>query len=490
MATRERPNVLLVTMDQWPGPLLGCEGVMIETPTLDALARAGTRFSRAYSECPICIPARRSLMTGTPPRRHGDRVFQPSLAMPDDLETLPSTLRRAGYQAQAVGKLHVYPPRDRIGFEEVWLAEEGRPQLGTVDDHDLYLADRGYAGEQFAHGMSNNDYGWRTWHLPEDCHVTNWTAWQMCRAIKRRDPTRPGFWHLSFTQPHPPLVPLASYLERYARRDVPAPVEADWSSGELPPTLRWVRDRWPILRPEQLADARRAFYALCTHIDAQLRRVIGTLREEQMLDDTVILVTSDHGDMLGDHGFFAKRLMYEMSARVPMIVMGPKGGRVAAGIADDRPVGLQDVMPTLLDLAGVEPPPECEGQSMFREDRRETLYCEAMEGARATRMVTDGRFKLVWYPDGHLVQLFDIDADPRETRDLADEAKHAATRGRLERALAAELYGGDEAMAADGRLVGRPDSEASFAPSRDLLGQRGLHYPPPPPDDPSVVIGG
>jgi arylsulfatase A-like enzyme len=289
-------------MDQWPGPLLGCDGhPVVETPTLDALARAGTRFTRAYSECPICIPARRSLMTGTTPRRHGDRVFQPALTMPTDLETLPGAFRRAGWQAQAVGKLHVYPPRDRIGFEEAWIAEEGRPQLGAIDDHDLYLADRGFAGAQFAHGMSNNDYGWRTWHLDEDLHVTNWAARAMCRAIKRRDPTRPGFWYLSFSHPHPPLVPPAAYLERYARREQPPPARGDWSAGPLPPALRWVRQRWPTLPPAQLDDARRAFMALCTHIDAQLRLVIGTLREEKLLDDTLVMVTADHGDMLGDH---------------------------------------------------------------------------------------------------------------------------------------------------------------------------------------------
>ncbi|KSV73567.1 hypothetical protein N183_24340 [Sinorhizobium sp. Sb3] len=105
----------------------GCAGhPVIETPTLDHLASIGTRFSRAYSECPICIPARRTIMTGTSPRRHGDRVFQPSLPMPKELPTLAGTFGRNGYQTQAIGKLHVYPQRDRIGFDDALLAEEGR----------------------------------------------------------------------------------------------------------------------------------------------------------------------------------------------------------------------------------------------------------------------------------------------------------------------------------------------------------------------------
>ena len=120
-----------------------------------------------------------------------------------------------GYQAYAVGKLHVYPQRDRIGFDDVLLGEEGRLQYGAIDDYELFLGDRGYAGQQFAHGMCNNDYLNRPWHLPEDCHVTNWSTQQMVRMIKRRDPTRPGFWYLSYCHPHPPLAPLQCYMDMY-----------------------------------------------------------------------------------------------------------------------------------------------------------------------------------------------------------------------------------------------------------------------------------
>ena len=142
-----QPNVLLIMVDQWPGNLLGVAGhPVIETPTIDNLAALGVRYTNAYSECPICIPARRSVMTGTTPRGHGDRVFQPSARMPN-LPTLAQTFRDAGYQAYGVGKLHVYPARDRIGFDDVLIAEEGRPHLGAVDDYDIYLAEQGYAGQ-------------------------------------------------------------------------------------------------------------------------------------------------------------------------------------------------------------------------------------------------------------------------------------------------------------------------------------------------------
>lgn len=484
-----RPNVLLVTADQWPGGLLGVAGREdVDTPTLDRLAGAGVRFVNAHAECPICIPARRSIMTGTDPRGHGDRVFQPALRRPE-LPLLAETFRAAGWQTGAAGKLHVYPARDRIGFEEVVSHEEGRPQLGGPDDWDIFLADRGFAGQGYAHGMANNGYEHRPWHLPEDCHPTVWQARQMARMIQRRDPTRPGFWHLSFTFPHPPIVPLASYLALYDGRAMRPAVCGDWND-DLPPALRRVRDAWPALAPDRLAAMRRAFHAQCTLIDHQLRVVIGTLREQMLLDDTILLFTSDHGDMLGDHGLYAKRVLLRGSVDVPLLLVGRKGcDRIRPGTVDDRLAGLQDVMPTLLDLAGIAVPDSCAGLSLAGPARRETLYCEALAGQGAMRMVTDGRWTLIWYPAGCRFQLFDHETDPQQRRNLADDRDAAPHRERLTAVLTAALYGDDLAWVVDGRLVGCPAEPVSALPDRGLHGQRGLHYPEPPKGDPSAVVG-
>ena len=485
----KRPNVLLVTADQWPGTLLGLAGrTDIDTPTLDQIGRNGVYFPNAHVECPICIPARRSLMTGVPPRVHGDRTFQPSLPRPD-LPHLAEVFRAAGYQTGAVGKQHVYPPRDRIGFEESLLCEEGRPQLGGPDDWDLWLADRGYAGQGYAHGMSNNSYEWRPWHLPEDCHPTVWQARQMCRMIQRRDPTRPQFWHLSFSFPHPPIVPLDSYLAIYSGRPVEPALSGDWTD-DLPPALQRVRDAWPTLSAERLADVRRAFHAQCTLIDHQLRVVIGTLRENLLLDDTIVLFTSDHGDMLGDHGLYAKRVMLRGSVSVPMLLMDTAvSTRVRPGSVDRRLAGMQDVMPTLLDLAGIACPETCAGRSLLSAPPRETLYCEALEGQAAMRMITDGRWKLIWYPAGNRFHLFDCENDPGETVNLAGRETHREPFERLSRALAGELYGDDLALVEGDRLLGMAAQPLETAPNRGLSGQRGLHYPQPPADDPSKVVG-
>ncbi|MGK7871052.1 sulfatase-like hydrolase/transferase [Falsiroseomonas sp. E2-1-a20] len=487
-----RPNLMLITVDQWPASLMGHAGhPCVLTPTLDQLARNGVRFHNTYSECPICIPARRTMMTGTTARQHGDRSFDPVARMPD-LPTLAGTLHEAGYHGVAVGKLHVYPPRDRIGFDEVHLAEEGRPHLGGYDDYDLFLADQGYPGQGFNHGMNNNDYMWRPWHLPEHCHVTNWTTWRMCREIKRRDPTKPGFWHLSYVAPHPPLAPLQAYLDIYRDVDPPVPLVGDWARDEaaLPYALRSITDFWSHVKPHHLPGIQRAFMATCTHIDHQLRLVIGTLREEGLLDNTVILFTADHGDMLGTHGLWAKRVYYEDSARVPTILLGPAGDpRTLPGRVDNRLVQLADVMPTLLDYADVPVPSHVEGLSMIGEARRKILLAGCREDASATRMATDGRHKLIWYPTGNVKQVFDLAQDPGELHDLAGTPAVAEVQARLEAALVEDAWGVDTDWIADGKLVGASAREFRGQSNRGLSGQRGLHFPPPPQAGADVVVG-
>jgi len=490
MKNKKQPNVLLIMVDQWPGSLLGVAGhPVIETPTIDGLTKLGIRFTNAYSECPICIPARRSVMTGTTPRGHGDRVFQPSARMPN-IPTLAQTFRNAGYQAYGVGKLHVYPPRDRIGFDDVLLVEEGRPHLGSVDDYDIYLAEQGFAGQQFMHGMCNNDYVWRPWHLPQETHPTNWKAREMAKMIKRRDPERPSFWHLSYTHPHPPLAPLQEYFERYARREIPKAQRSEWSVEDrtLPYVLKGVRHYWPRLAGEQLADARRAFYAQCTHIDHSLRVVIGTLREEGLLDETIIMLTSDHGDMLGNHGLYAKRVMLEDSNNIPMILVDTSNSdRIIPADTDNRLVGLADVMPTLLEMAGIDVPETVEGISMIGSKTRDFLYGESLEGPKSMRMVRDNRHKLIWYPAGNHIQLFDLEKDRQETNNLADDADSTKVRQRLETVLIEQLYGHDLEWVKNGKLVGMEAPVFRVEPNRAFSAQRGLHYPSPPISDHKVV---
>lgn len=491
-AKHPRPHVLFITVDQWPGHLLGFTGnPSIETPTIDNLAKSGVHFPNAYSGCPVCIPARRSIMTGTTSRVHGDRIFQPALPMPA-IPTLAGCFTREGYQTSATGKLHVYPTRDRIGFEETFIAEEGRSHLGGVDDYEIFLADKGYAGQQFMHGMSNNEYSWRPWHLEESLHVTNWITKTAATNIRRRDPTRPSFWYVSYTQPHPPIVPLASYFDRYRSRDVGRPVESEWSqSPDLPYALAINQKIKQQLPPDQYNDMRRAFYAQCTHIDHQIRLLIGSLREEGILDNTIIVFTSDHGDMLGDHGMYAKRYFYQGSAQIPMIIVdSAHTNRIPPGSTDTRLVGLQDIMPTLLTMCGITVPESCDGISMTGETQRDTLYGECLEGPLASRMITDGRYKLIWYPAGNHFQLFDLHSDPSEQINLSAHSDFQNVVASLKRQLLLELYGNDKDWIKNGSFVGCEVPKLVIPTNRGLSGQRGIHFPPLATSiDPGEVVG-
>ncbi len=476
-----QPNILMIVTDHWPASLLGAAGhPAIKTPTLNQLSQCGVRFTNAYSEHPVCIPARRSLMTGTSAKEHGDRTFQAKLEMPAHLPTMAQTFRDAGYQAQAVGKTHTFPQRDRLGFDDIQLDDEGRTHHGVTDDYEIFLGDKGYVGRQFGHGISNNGYAATSWHLPEEAHATNWATDTMCRIIRRRDPKRPAFWYLGYRHPHPPLVPPPRFLEFYRDVELDRPFHGTWCDGEdLPLTLQAFRKRYD-LNPAEEQWARKHFYALCTQIDQQIGTLIGTIREEGILDDTIVLFTSDHGETMGNHGIWAKQNFYEWSTNVPMILMGVKDcAHLGFGETDDRLVCLADIMPTLLDLAGIDIPETVTGRSMLSE-RRNQLYGEFGEGELSSRMIHDGRYKLIYYAAGNRCQVFDLEADPNELEDLAAKPEHVERVEQMKALLMAELYGSDQEWIVDSKLTGLPNRTYWPAPNRGLGLTRGHQWPVPP----------
>ncbi len=476
-----QPNVLLIVTDHWPAALLGAAGhSVIHTPVLDQLCRNGVRFTNCYSETPVCLPARRTMMTGCAPRQHGDRTFQPYRPMEPHLPTLAQCFRDSGYQAYGVGKTHTYPQRDRIGFDDIQLDDEGRTLYGVTDDYEIFLGDQGFLGQQFGHGMSNNAYQATAWHLPERVHATNWATNTMARYVRRRDPKRPNFWYLGYRHPHPPLVPPQRFLDHYTEIEIDQPFCGEWSKGDVPYHLQGVQAR-SVYSEREIRWARRAFYALCTHIDQQIGALIGTIREEGILDETVIMFTSDHGDMLGNHDMWAKQTFYEGSSNIPMILVGEAGDRgIGFGKTDDRLAGLQDVMPTLLGLAGIDAPDHLDGRSMVTGGQREHIYGEFGEEQHSSRMIRDKRYKLIWYPCGNLFQLFDLGEDPNEMTDLSADPAHAGTVARLKNLLRSEMYGSDEKWFTGDEIVGEPGRTFHPGQNRGLSLTRGHQWPVPP----------
>ncbi len=442
----DRPNILMIMTDQQRGDCLGCDGNdAIETPYLDDLASRGTRFRHAYSAVPSCLPARASLLTGM------DQWHTGMLGMGGGYgpirnnyaHTLPGELAKAGYHTQSVGKNHFHPQRTLNGYHHCLLDESGR-----VVDRE-FLSDYREWFEQNKtgpYGYRDHSVDWNSWmsrpsHLPEHLHPTWWTAEQSIGFLKRRDPEKPFFLKMSFARPHSPYDPPQSYYDLYHDVDMPEPHIGDWSSMHDVPLDAADTDAWHgKIADRMIRRARRCYYASVTFIDHQISRVLYELKRHQpdVLANTMIVFFSDHGDMLGDHHLWRKTYAYEGSARVPMIITPPSSWSATGGTVGqvrDEVTELRDVMPTLLDAAGVDIPDTCQGQSMLPLARGETvLWREYLHGEharsygyeQAMQYITDGRMKYIYFPYLGTEQLFDMETDPGECHDLSGEAERIA----------------------------------------------------------------
>ena len=488
-------NILLITSDHHRGDSLGLlDHPVAFTPHLDKLAQQGVLFRRAYSECPVCIPARMSIMTGLRPGTTEDSIgynyykeCSPFLRS----QTLPGLLGEAGYQTQAVGKMHFFPQRKRHGFDNMIIEEEGRLLPGLFkDDYEMWLQDNGFVGEDHSHGVTNNENSCRIWHLPERAHPTNWTARETCRWFNRMEPGSPFFMWMSFSAPHPPYTPPPAYWELFRDIPVPEPVSGNWTDSKwIPADFLRVKysGNFDRLKGEWYGKTVRAYYALITQIDFQISLVIGMLRERELLDNTIILYTADHGDLMGDFGNFAKRLFYEGSANVPFILVLPEGHPdYRYGETSYNPVGLQDILPTLLDAAGVAIPGNITGISALaglREPRHSRSlihgnYTRGPEASDASHMISDGHFKYFWYNEGNIEQLFDLERDPREQNNLAQDPNNKKLVGEWRERLIGVLEEERSPDVKDGKLVSvpYPEIDEKKLRSRNIFNPRGMHY--------------
>ncbi|MCY3764708.1 MAG: arylsulfatase [Gemmatimonadetes bacterium] len=424
----ERPDVVLIMTDQQRGDCVGLdpnapEG--LQTPNMDWLGGTGAFFGRGYSECPSCIPARRSLMTGTAPASNGVVGFQGTEWHPR--HTLAGELSRAGYQTEMIGKLHLSPMRKRYGFDHMQLADATR---GRENDYVDWLRERHGRTEVdpgMAHGISANGWVGRPHHLPEEQMHTFWCVDRAMAFLKKRDPSTPFFLNLSFIDPHPPLTPPGVYYDRYINRALPEPVVGDWAVRFDAPPKGLDPDASEIcLSAYDMQCARAAYYGMVNFIDDQIGRLIQVARGT--LDECLIIFTSDHGEMLGDHHLFRKTWPFEASARVPFLIRPPRSWKAPESVTCRTPVGLQDIMPTILDACGLEVPETCTGRSLVPVVRgesdgvRDVLHGEhsgyyAYENGN--HYVTDGRHKYVWFTQTGREHLFDLDEDPHELRDLS-----------------------------------------------------------------------
>ena len=456
----EQPNIVLIITEQQRADCLGVEGhPVLLTPNMDNIAAQGVRFSHCYSACPSCISARRSILAGQLPQTHGLVGYREGVEW-EPAATLPGVLRDNGYQTWLVGRsMHQFPARKRFGFEDMELNLPA-----GFNDYGEWLRDVGPrdSGGWFGGGVMHNDWPARPWHLDEHLHHTNWTVDRALRFLRRRDPTCPFFLVVSFLASHPPLQPPAFYLERYLRTGVPDPVMGEWVDvAELDRTREGDRVAPSRIRldGEALLSCRAAYYGLINHMDEQLRRLINPVIG-MTHRDTAIALTSDHGEMLGDHGMWRKSRAYEPSARIPFLVAGPKHLGLTPGEVIDRPVTHADIMPTLLHMAGIDVPPSVDGESVLPLLRGEDVpwrdYLH-IEHAPLQHALTDGEEKFIWHPADGRIQFFDLISDPNECHDLSADQGTQARVDLWRRRLVQELATRPEGFSDGTTLIsGRP----------------------------------
>jgi arylsulfatase len=470
MAT-SRPNLLLILTDHWRGDSLGRLGHPVaDTPHLDSLSAGGTTFSRAYTPCPSCIAARRSLMTGMTPYSQGMVGYQDGKPWDYD-HTLAGTLRDAGYQTVNIGKTHFHPARAHLGFE----------QLKTSADYAEWLQQQnGLEGvDKFAHGVPANSWIGRPNHLPEHQMEETWFVTQALDFLCHRDPTRPFLLCLSFNGPHPPWCPPQVYYDQFYDRELPPPAIGDWAAhhaeeAQYPMDVNQWRGRVP---DHTMHRARASYFAYLAFLDAQIGRLVETMNRSGDLGETMTLFSSDHGEMLGDHHLWRKTYAYEASARVPFIVRPPASFEAPRNVEVGAPVtvGWEDIMPTLLDAAGVAIPDTVEGRSVLPLMRGDTSdwrqfyhgeHSPCYHPENANQFLTDGNWKFIWNPITGVEQLFHLAQDPHECRDLAPGAppELAAWRARL----VVGLQGRDEGLSDGTRLTPGQVPVWRFGPADEL----------------------
>jgi arylsulfatase A-like enzyme len=474
----ERPNVVLICVDQWRGDCLSYLGhPVVQTPYLDQFAAEGACFTSTYTATPSCIPARAALYTGLSQEHHGRVGYRDGVPW-DYPVTIAGEFTRHGYQTEAVGKLHVYPERSQIGFHHVTLhdgylhfARNRERDVTRVDDYLPWLRQRlgDPNADYFDNGLNCNSQVARPWDKPEHLHPTNFVVTQAIDFLRRRDPRKPFFLYLGFHRPHPPYDPPGWAFEQYVSASMPPVPRGDWVDACLAPyrTPHRADPQVGMLSPEALQRARAGYYGHMTHIDHQINRFVEILYEFG-LRNTYICFVSDHGEMLGDHDCFRKSLPYDGSARVPLLLWGPSDSGIQRGIRiganQGAVVEMRDILPTLLDCAGLAAPEGIDGRSVLSWARGETpanwrsyLHGEHPVFGQSLHWLTDGRDKYTWWSGTGREQLFDLIADPQECHDLAPDPTHADRLARWRGLLIETLTGREEGFVNEGALItGRP----------------------------------
>jgi arylsulfatase A-like enzyme len=429
-APPRRPNVLFVMVDEMRFDAMSCAGhKIVETPNLDRLAQQGVRFASAYTVSPVCSPARASAFTGRYAHVHG--VTTNGVPANEGEIFLPSVLKHYGYHTAIAGKLHYSPHRFDYGFDQFWSfsAEGPTPEIGF----NAYLKRK--HGSPAKWPRADGTCPWPDDPLGHDVGVYKHpiedfeTEWITQRSIEylrsRKDKQQPWFLFTSYLKPHSPSVEPQPWFSKYSPDIVPAPkLPAD--AHKIRMSFRERQRRHRVDDPRMCQVMGAIYYGSIAHIDNQLGRLFGELERLGMADNTLVLFTADHGNMLGDHARWFKGVQYEGSAHVPLIWRGPKGAAENRGRTVAANVEGTDVMPSILETAGIPIPDGIQGRNFLNLARAGDPKWKdhAFSQLRSGMYLKDG-WKLI---DNSLdcsgdYELYNLRDDPKEDRNLAADPR-------------------------------------------------------------------
>lgn len=427
--TTKKPNILFIMADQLAGPALPAYGhPLVKTPHISTLAADGVVFENSYCNSPLCAPSRASMLSGQLPSRIG--TFDNAAEFPAEIPTLAHYLRAMDYQTCLVGKMHLIGPDQLHGFEERLTTDIYPADFGWTPDWEQPLSQR----FSWYHNMLSVVQAGQ-------CVTSNQldfdeeVAFQSVRKIfdlARDEDDRPFFLTVSFTHPHDPFAITRDYWERYDHQDIDLPAVGPIPFDRLDPHSRRLYQMCGLdqvqLTEEQVRYARHAYYSAISYVDDKVGQLLQALQVTGLEENTIIIFTSDHGEMLGERGLWYKMSFFECSARAPLLVYAPT--RFAPRRVS-RNVSLVDLLPTMVELAagGARQPDlaaPIDGQSLVpllrgnADKWPDTVYGEYLaEGAIAPcLMIRRDRYKFI-YSESDPVQLYDLQTDPLELENLA-----------------------------------------------------------------------
>jgi arylsulfatase len=417
-------NVLLIVVDELRPDCLGYEGnADVKTPHLDALARQSSLFSNCYCTAPSCAPSRYSLLTGLYVHEHRASTNYSTLA--PGLETFATRLRDEGYRTTGIGKMHLTPTYLDVGFQQMILAEQDGPgrfeddyhrelmQHGLVDSLDIIDQRKEYrdrASQEYW-----DTFGAEATTLPEEWHSTTWIGDRAAEELSQWSPGS-NCAMVSFIKPHHPFDPPQRWLDMYDSEKLT--ILPGWTEQPLPRDLAKNTGYFPhaSLTEPALRRVMAHYYACISHIDEQIGRMIDILKQRGLYDSTLIVFTADHGDYMGFHHLLLKQNHnYEPLARVPLLIKWPNGTHV---VARDDLVSLVDLAPTILNSAGVTPPPVMRGVDLKAPTQRDFVFSLAGHDAVMAR---SSRYKLLRSVRDEQSLFFDLDRDPLEMENLIND---------------------------------------------------------------------